>query len=645
MQAPVRRPYARRSTAPSRATYVLVVVLSALAVLSLMPAWASAANFSWSGEGLASANGWSNGANWTGGTAPTSSASIGTLSFPVLNRNACFVAPTEACETAVNDLTGLSVNELQVDDADEYIISGNGFTLGSGGLSTTNHPGSGGFATIDTPITLGASQTWNVSGSGDGATVTGALSGSGSAFTVNLSPGASFALGGYTANSTDNEVGNVLVQGSSGDFWLDDTLNASDSHMLTVQGVPFFTRGATVGALEVTSSTTILGRMAWAAPEAALLKTASAVFSGGELAIPIVHTGTQPGIDYSQLSASGSVTLSGTTLNINLLNQPSGTCPTVPAGQTDVLVSATGSLTGTFTNAANGSIVSTECSQFRVEYHTTGSPQMVTATAVAASSAPTNSQPPTISGRAIEGQTLSEAHGTWSNSPTSYTYQWQWCDGTGNNCGNISGATSQTYTLTNADVGRTLRVQEIASNASGTSAPAVSQATGVVVEKVERHEEHKEESKSSGSTGGTGTSTGSSGGSSISTGQLKASLLTQLVPSGKAAKIPSLLKHGDYTMPFTAPEAGTVTVQWYDVPQGAKLAKKAKKGSKVKPILIASGKTTFSGAGSGKVTVRLTAAGKRILRQKKRLRLEAKATFRSGGGALVSVVRGFGVRG
>ncbi|MGO9750197.1 MAG: beta strand repeat-containing protein [Solirubrobacteraceae bacterium] len=94
--------------------------------------------------------------------------------------------------------------------------------------------------------------------------------------------------------------------------------------------------------------------------------------------------------------------------------------------------------------------------------------------------APSNTGLPTITGSTIEGQTLTEAHGTWTNNPTSYGYQWEDCDISGNNCSNIPGATSQTYQLTANDVGHTLRVQETATNAGGTSTPATSAQTAVV---------------------------------------------------------------------------------------------------------------------------------------------------------------------
>ena len=48
--------------------------------------------------------------------------------------------------------------------------------------------------------------------------------------------------------------------------------------------------------------------------------------------------------------------------------------------------------------------------------------------------APTNTDPPQISGTPQVGQTLTALHGTWTPTPTSYAYQWRTCDGAGDNC-------------------------------------------------------------------------------------------------------------------------------------------------------------------------------------------------------------------
>ena len=98
---------------------------------------------------------------------------------------------------------------------------------------------------------------------------------------------------------------------------------------------------------------------------------------------------------------------------------------------------------------------------------------------VASAAAPVNTAPPTISGTTTVGQTLTASNGTWSNSPTSFAYQWLRCNGGGNNCGAVANGTQQTYTLVGADAGHTLRVKVTATNADG-SASAQSAQTAVV---------------------------------------------------------------------------------------------------------------------------------------------------------------------
>jgi hypothetical protein len=110
----------------------------------------------------------------------------------------------------------------------------------------------------------------------------------------------------------------------------------------------------------------------------------------------------------------------------------------------------------------------------------TGSPATSSATAVVLPAAPTNTVLPAITGTSQQGQTLTEAHGTWEPTPTSYTYQWLRCS-TAGVCTQIQGATSETYKPVEADVGDTIEVQETANNAGGSGSPATSRATAVVV--------------------------------------------------------------------------------------------------------------------------------------------------------------------
>jgi hypothetical protein len=105
-----------------------------------------------------------------------------------------------------------------------------------------------------------------------------------------------------------------------------------------------------------------------------------------------------------------------------------------------------------------------------------------TATVAAASSsaAPKNTDRPIISGTPRVGQTLSTDDGSWSGSPTSFTYQWQRCDA--DNivlCSNAAGATGKTYVLHLADLGFRIRVAVTAHNAKG-SATAFSATTAII---------------------------------------------------------------------------------------------------------------------------------------------------------------------
>ncbi len=90
---------------------------------------------------------------------------------------------------------------------------------------------------------------------------------------------------------------------------------------------------------------------------------------------------------------------------------------------------------------------------------------------------PVNTAPPVISGTPQQGQTISvNSPGTWTNSPTAYSYVWQDCSSA---CVQSSTSSdSSLYTVTAADIGSRIRVQVTAENAAGPGAPADSNQTG-----------------------------------------------------------------------------------------------------------------------------------------------------------------------
>jgi hypothetical protein len=77
-------------------------------------------------------------------------------------------------------------------------------------------------------------------------------------------------------------------------------------------------------------------------------------------------------------------------------------------------------------------------------------------------SLPVNIVAPAVTGTATVGQTLSTTNGTWTGAPApTFTYQWQ-RDGA-----DISGATSSTYLLVEADIGNPIRCVVTATNPLG----------------------------------------------------------------------------------------------------------------------------------------------------------------------------------
>jgi hypothetical protein len=95
----------------------------------------------------------------------------------------------------------------------------------------------------------------------------------------------------------------------------------------------------------------------------------------------------------------------------------------------------------------------------------------------------------------------------------------------------------------------------------------------------------------------------------------------QLRPHGAAAAIARILKQG-YALSFTAPVRGRIVVQWL-----------ATTGVKAKSVVVAKGALSLATAGKGKVKMKLTPAGRKLLGHTKKVTLTAKATFTPNNGA------------
>lgn len=89
---------------------------------------------------------------------------------------------------------------------------------------------------------------------------------------------------------------------------------------------------------------------------------------------------------------------------------------------------------------------------------------------------PLNLTAPTVSGT----YEFTSTNGTWTGSPTSYTYQWQMSTNGTSGWSNINGATSSTYKALEADEGKYVRIGVIATNSNGPSAIVYSNASGQI---------------------------------------------------------------------------------------------------------------------------------------------------------------------
>jgi GH25 family lysozyme M1 (1,4-beta-N-acetylmuramidase) len=96
-------------------------------------------------------------------------------------------------------------------------------------------------------------------------------------------------------------------------------------------------------------------------------------------------------------------------------------------------------------------------------------PTSAVAPAGTSTSVPTNLKPPQIAGEAQVGQVLSSSVGTWTGSPTRFTYRWRRCNAIGASCLAIPHATGPRRTLTPDDIGSTLSLVVTATGRGGSA--------------------------------------------------------------------------------------------------------------------------------------------------------------------------------
>ncbi len=418
-------------------------------------------SFTWSGATPRSSGGaadaWSTGGNWEGGTGPSEALNVGTLTLPSLasNSNCEGFPPVDACYQSRNDIAEVEVEKVVVADHYPYILYGEPFTLGSGGIEALSGgtDGEGFTPSFRMPIALGTDQHWTVEGTGRSSHGVGGLefqepiSGESHSLEMDFSEEAGVSLVG----SPDNEVGAVTISGANpaktgaeaaengllgigSEAGEEPGLNATDGNPVHLKDVAMLGHGIT-GPLTVEG-----GELDVASPAppgegdpygqlrvngtVSLDSATEASFAYGE--------GATAGTTYTQLEAAGNVDLGGAKLSLisDIISYPS--CAEVPAGSELELVRTSGNVEGSFADVPNGTRLDS-CTyadgpvmEILYDQHS------VVAKSLGPIPYSFSFARPYVSGVEREGETLTAIHSYWGNSPTSYTYQWLRCDSAGN---------------------------------------------------------------------------------------------------------------------------------------------------------------------------------------------------------------------
>jgi hypothetical protein len=580
-------------------------IVAAVGSLGFMLAVASGAlgatNFTWSGAAPvgAGASNWSQLTDWAGGSAP--SGAVGALAFPELTTPGCIPSPAiDSCYASNNDLTGISASSLSI--VGPYGVSGNAITLGSGGLSATNPNSAGGtinVANLSLPISMTAGQTWTL-GTAEALQVASNLTGSTVPWTLQ-GAGASSGL----SELGDTEVGAVSVNNAQ--LRLDASgasVNGSDGNPVALSNGAglFVDSAATVGALSITNGI-LSGR---GSPAVSLtvnggvtLSPSTSVFAN------ILQAGTTAGTDYSQTTATGPIDLAGASLTILAGN---GSCPTLNVGDVDTLGKTSGSLQGTFSGVPDGTVLALSgCTGTPPTIRLNYTSDSITATVLTAGS----SQAPQTSSLAVAP--TGSGSGTITSSDGKIS-----CPGT---CTASYPAGSQVVLSAAPAAGSSFNGWS-GGGCSGTGPCTVALATDQSITATFLSTAPVMPTTTTPPSSPTTTAPGSASVPANPTAaKIRSALATVLTATGPTAKIARLFKAKGYTLAFTAPSRGTLTIAWYAAARQAGATKKAK------AIVIASATHRFTNAGKATIKLILTAKGRALLKHAHRIRLTARASF------------------
>lgn len=292
--------------------------------------------FTWSGTDADSTtpnDNWSDPNNWEGDAAPGPGA---TLVFPT--------GPTGDALTSNNDIANTTFNSITIEN-EGYTITGDGIGLGG----TIDSSQSTGLSEISLPITFNpGAGTITVDNSGATLELTGVTSASSGITkegegTLSLEADSS-ALGAVV------DAGTLLVDGTAGDV----SVNSGS----TLGGSGTVAQITTVGGtLSPGDSSTVTGT---------LTSTGTVVLnSSSSFDVTLNGSGDQPGSEYDQLAADGTINLNSATLSVTT----GSSFPTTGGQQYIIVQNNSGSaITGTFSGLAEGATVTTSGGTFTISY-------------------------------------------------------------------------------------------------------------------------------------------------------------------------------------------------------------------------------------------------------------------------------------
>jgi autotransporter-associated beta strand protein len=386
--------------------------------------------------GLGTDSNWMTADNWSGDTAP------------VAGDNLVFPAGVTNLGPVNNFPAGTSFNTITI-AGPSYQLTGNAMNLAAD-IDTTYTSGTSSDA-IATDLVAG---TVSVAPSGT-LDLTGALSGSAG---LALSGGGTLDLQG-----TNSYTGTTTITGPTTTLLVDDTIGTVEN----LQGV--LGGNGTVGEVTNVGATVSPGH----SPSPGVLTTGSLTLDSNST-FDTVLDGTSPGngtTGYSQVDASGAVTLDGATLDATL-----GSTYSPTAGDTLTIIdNMSGSpVTGIFAGLAQGAILTVSGTRFSISYTGGTSGNSVVLTALAATTTTTVS-PVTTSPALGQSVTLTATVAATSTSvgTPSGTVEFE-INGTDAGTGTLNTSGVATFTTTSLNIGSNTVIAVYQGNtdfATSTSAP------------------------------------------------------------------------------------------------------------------------------------------------------------------------------